>query len=89
MLWVTHTPGIAARGARTKMLKSIEMLRLRNEAVEHNLMQMEISLDNGPMRPTLLGLCEMLQMPAPFHEVSQCDVIFVNTVGFLESKSFM
>eukprot|EP00047_Mylnosiga_fluctuans_P006025 m.244318 g.244318 ORF g.244318 m.244318 type:complete len:650 (-) comp14431_c0_seq1:192-2141(-) len=80
--------GIAARGARTKMLKSIELLRLRNESVEQSLMQMDAALDSGPMRPTLQGLCELLQMPSPYDELGAVDNIFVNTFVSVVSKAY-
>ena len=50
------------------MLKSIETLRLRNEAREQSLAQIELSLEAMPLKPAIMGLCEMLQIPTPEDE---------------------
>jgi hypothetical protein len=71
--------GIAARGARTKMLKSIETLRMRNETREASLAQIEMAMDSAPVRKALLGLSEMMQMPSP-DEDAQSSGNFASTV---------
>eukprot|EP00048_Salpingoeca_helianthica_P012980 m.193862 g.193862 ORF g.193862 m.193862 type:complete len:839 (-) comp15444_c1_seq1:92-2608(-) len=80
--------GIVARGARTKMLKSIETLRMRNESREESLAQIEMSMDNAPLRKALLGLCEMMQMPSPDDELTQSNSAFGNTYFTVMQKAF-
>ncbi len=54
---------------------------MRNDAREHDLRRVEQVLDAATFRPAMLGLCEMLQVPAPDDEVGGPQSAFGAMVG--------
>jgi len=52
--------GITAKGARTKMLKSIQGLRQRNVEAEHTIGAFNQQLQSGVYASTIKGLSDML-----------------------------
>ena len=73
--------GITAKGARTKMLKSIQGLRQRNVEAEHTIGAFNQQLQSGVYASTIKGLSDMLHpdealfmdgpMPEKFNMLSE------------------
>lgn len=57
--------GVSATGARTKMLKSIEALRMRNASRPAQLRAMMQEMQSGRFESALNSMLEMLNLPMP------------------------